>query len=508
MLQPIRMCVALGVALLVCAWPPASRSGPAEDGQEAQSHTETVAGLVAQLGSPRFGEREAASGALDALGRAALEPLQSALTSPDAEVRRRARQLVQKIERDVETARLLEPSRVRLVYRDTPVSQALADIARGTGLPIQLKGERTRPTERKVTVDTGEMTLWEALARFCQEAGLVEDGVSPGPFHEEEARDDQRDRRVVALEDISGGAFGRRQNQLVIRPGRPRHLPTYQAGALRVRALPPDPPPAGPPVAEGETWVGLEVRLEPRLRLQSVLGLRVDRALDDQGRALTQRVASLTGADTLGGGSGTEVLVIWDGVTDLPTELPSGAACVPIQLRLPDRSPRRLKELSGTIALRVLTAPEPLVTVERPLQSVGQTSAGADGSALRVSEARRGANGQLALRVEVTPAPRDLILGGVPARVVLANRGWRGGPGMPVPPAVGVEQLALVDARGRPLPLVGSKGPTIDGLGKAWEFTLVYQPGPNEGEPARLVYTGRRSATATVSFTLADIPLP
>src|SRR5439155_227842 len=163
---------------------------------------------------------------------------------------------------------------------------------------------------------------------------------------------------------------------------------------LRLRALPPDAPPTGPARAAGETRFGLEVRLEPRLRLQAVLALRGDRAIDDQGRILTQPAAGIAGAGALAGGPGEE----------------------------------------GLLALR--------------------------------------------------------------------------GRGLPVPPPVRAGQLTLLDGRGRKVPPAGSPVPAVGSGGAAWDFTLVYQPTADQGEPARLVYTGRRTVTLEVPFTLEDVPLP
>src|SRR5690348_7394950 len=103
---------------------------PADSGGD-----ERVPRLIRQLGSDQFREREAATDALDGLGAAALEPLRKATKSEDAEVRRRAADLVQRIEKRVETARILAPLRVRLVYQDTPVADAVADFARKSGYP-------------------------------------------------------------------------------------------------------------------------------------------------------------------------------------------------------------------------------------------------------------------------------------------------------------------------------------------------------------------------------------
>src|SRR5207253_9039621 len=114
-------------------------------------------------------------------------------------------------------------------------------------------------------------------------------------------------------------------------------------------------------------------------------------------------------------------------------------------------------------------------------------------------------------QVEVAPAPRDLILDGLPARIVMAGaRGIRRGPvpGMLVPPPVAAGQLALLDAGGRKLPVADSSSPALSADGKSWEFTLHYRPSPGQGEPSRLIYTGRCSTTVEVPFTLKDVPLP
>src|SRR5262245_10668624 len=113
---------------------------------------EQVGRLITQLGSKQFAEREAASAALDALGEPALASLRKARTSEDAEISRRAEGLVARIERRVESARLLEPKRVRLVYQEARVLEALTDAARKTGLPLEFEGDRTPLARRTLTL--------------------------------------------------------------------------------------------------------------------------------------------------------------------------------------------------------------------------------------------------------------------------------------------------------------------------------------------------------------------
>src|SRR3712207_5605042 len=109
-----------------------------------------VAVLVEQLGSEKFAERQAATTELEALGAPALEALRQAAQGKDPEVRRRAQTLVRQIEKGLETERLLEPTRVRLAYRETPLAEAVADLARQGGITIKLLAEDTRAGGRRV----------------------------------------------------------------------------------------------------------------------------------------------------------------------------------------------------------------------------------------------------------------------------------------------------------------------------------------------------------------------
>ncbi len=506
MLDPLRIRTALGVALLLAVCLPAAEPRPDPEKTSHPPDTERLALLLAQLGSSRYEEREAATQELDTLGPVALDVLRKALQSPDAEVRRRAAQLVQTIERRLESAHALEPTRLRLVYQNMPVREAVADFARKTGFLVQLEGDRAKLTEKRVTLDTGETTLWEAVAAFCQKAGLTESGARTGLSLEDRFRSDPRDSRIMTLGDLSSDDAAGQERRLVLRHAPASALPTFQSGALRIRALPPDTSLPGPSKAEGETLFGLDVRLEPRLQLQSVLAVRIDRAVDDKDQLLTP-------AEALGGNAstGTEILIFWDGYTDLPANLHSCSGQVPIRLKLASQPSRRLKELEGTLALRVLSTPEPLVTIENLFQAAGQTVQGNDGSAVKLLQVRRESDGPIRVQVEVTPAPRDLILDGLPARIVMSGaRGVRRGPvpGMLVPPPVAAWQLALLDASGRKLSLADTSSPTISADGKSWELTLLYRPSATQGAPARLLYTGRRCTTVEVPFTLKDVPLP
>jgi hypothetical protein len=143
---------------------------------EEKLDSKTIARLVTQLGSSNFGDREEATRALVQIGPIARGLLEKAAAGKDAEVRRRAEIVLERIEKDLDTAALLVPKRIRLNFQDTPITDAVAELAKKTGFAIQFEGDRTRLANRKITLDTGEIPFWDALDQFCRNAGLVERG--------------------------------------------------------------------------------------------------------------------------------------------------------------------------------------------------------------------------------------------------------------------------------------------------------------------------------------------
>jgi hypothetical protein len=83
-------CLSLGVALTV------SSTSLGRQAQTARGPSDADR-LVRQLGSDRFEEREAASKALEAIGLPAFAALRDALEDEDAEIRRRANLLMERL---------------------------------------------------------------------------------------------------------------------------------------------------------------------------------------------------------------------------------------------------------------------------------------------------------------------------------------------------------------------------------------------------------------------------
>src|SRR5437764_1889652 len=140
-----------------------------------KTDADTINKLIAKMSSNRFAEREKAQKALEEIGLPALDALRKvAQESKDMEGRRRAQELVSKLEKKALGAKILAPKRLRLTYKNTPLSEAIADFKKKSGYDIVLHDPDNKLKERTITLDTGDTTFWEAYDQFCAKAGLVE----------------------------------------------------------------------------------------------------------------------------------------------------------------------------------------------------------------------------------------------------------------------------------------------------------------------------------------------
>jgi hypothetical protein len=269
-------------------------------------------------------------------------------------------------------------------------------------------------------------------------------------------------------------------------------LPTDDGSAVRVRA-------AGKgdePAADGEIVLQLEIAPEPRLRWQRTVGVDIAKATDDQGRTLEQiRSAEAAQAAPPAFAPGRAVAGGGFGMAGAP---PAIARPVSVRFKKPGKPSATLKELSGTVALQVLTEPEPYVTVDEILDAGGKSVPAADGGAVRVAGVSKLAGGRVQVKFGVEPPP------GAPAGMAfhLTMRGGRmlltSGPG-----PTAEHEVSLVDGKGVSVPVISAgvqSGPTT-------EYTLVGQPAAGQ-DAAKLVVTASKSVTVEVPFTLRNVPVP
>ncbi len=497
--------ILLGVAVCLELNPASMHAAPS-----TSFAAEQIAHLISQLGSMNFKEREAATQALEAIGGPALEALQEAALSSDPEVGRRAQGLARAIRKRIETAQFLIPLSLRLVYSDTPVPRAVEDFAKRTKFPIELVGSMARLANRRITLDTGETTFWEAFDQFCQKAGLVERSAAEADFQANhlllEAVGRQRGLVPIIEGPSSSLGFGRAwDGRLLLVDGKQPLRPTDHAGAVRIRALP---FPSSAKQASGEPVLFLvEITPQPKLSWHNILDLRIEKALDEDGRDLapfleTRDDWSQVAATTTG-------VVLWDTQTGQPLTAPRD---IPVRLKSGNKPSGVLKEVKGVFAAQVQTSPQTIMAVDNIFKSTGRTVMGDDAESLKLTAVGRQPNGDVHVQVELTDVSTVNVVWAV-RRGVLRPNGVRFANGVARPRPVGADSnkpttLVLQDADGHSFPLSDQREePVVNGNILTRQISCTYQSRPGLGEPNKLVCSGRRTIIIEVPFTLKDVPL-
>ena len=592
------LCLGLGTVIAI----PSGAAEPVD--------AKKIAKLIEQLGGDEFSEREKASAELDAIGAPALEALRKAAKNTDVEVSKRSADLVVKIEKRGETARLLAPKKVHLVYKETPLNEAIADFTKKSGYPINVVDAEGKLKDRKITLDTGEVTFWQAFDQFCEKAGLVEADATQGfanpggirirplpirplppveiqPEKEEkkpanprpEPRQPQGKLNQAALAQpvvapvqeavpavapvqvigravavpVGPGGFGVNANvanQIILVDGKPKAMPADYASAIRVKVM--EDATALGRSSDKEILIGLKVTAEPKIQIQQILNVRVEKALDDQAQSLVQ--AMLAPADP-------NVPVALPAIARFGPIFGGLSQVTPVRLKKGEKASKSLKELTGVISAQVLAPATPAITVEKIMDAAGKEFKGVEGGKIKIVEVTKNANGQITVRFELETPPNIFPANGIGGPL---NNPW-GGPGgiqiLPVPlpapvpdkvpgakfqvepPAqvVPVQIQAQVQVEIRPaivvvgpggvaagpamLPNQGNgvtledeKGNAIQVVGFQQQFrrdakgiireqVMVFQPQKDQ-TPSKLVFSGSKSVAIEIPFTLKNVMLP
>jgi RNA polymerase sigma factor (sigma-70 family) len=640
---------------------------------------ERIAKLIDQLGSDTFADRETASRELERLGAAALEALRQAAQSQDLETRRRAQALVTKIEKEQTSRDLLQAKSVRLRLKDTPLPEAVAELAKQSGYEIVLDDPDGKLKERTVTLDTGEVPFWRAVDLLCRAGGVVEaqadgaigmpmlpggaggvmlpgapggglpmlpklpapglgapklpvgGGGQPGaksspavpagaapPPGEQLPKQPQAGAQpkgaavkipppaapapgdqaapaaaqpaakappaaatppagqappfarqpaqkiappapagggVVAPPAIAGPGGGLpagfvlrappgmaganvpiAPSRLVLKDGKPATSPTAYVGAARVRAVTGPPQFAALPAREGESDIGLQFSLEPRLVWRRLTALRLDKAVDDQDQTLEQALASDNGpAAGVGGIGGPGGGIAFRGAPGHDFDICSGVNLYSsLRLKKGEKPAKSLKQLKGTLTAEILGPIKPIITVDNLLDAAGKKCKGNEGGSLEVLEVVRGEDGEITVKLAIDP-PAESVQGMAAAGAVMVAPAGGGGavpppplpagklPAPPAAPAGGAvaiggfvrtpgngheSEISLVDTKGK---VIETTRHTLSYRGGEKGFTHMHEFAfrlPKEREITKLVFSGRRPATIDLPFTLKDVPLP
>lgn len=473
-----------GFAVAVSLWAAAGLASAAPPG---------VAALVARLGHPDFAEREAAAKNLAAVGEPALPALRAATGSEDAEVARRAADLVLSVSRDAEARRLLAPTLVTLAApADGPLTlaQVASAWSKASGLefvvaPAELG--RTLVASRAAA----PVPLWAAVETVAQELNLDVRRAA--------------DRPALTLTPSSAGK----------RPGR------FTAHALAVEAMPTD----GVLLPPEALSVVLQTYAEPKLRLRQFDGVVVTRATDAGGRELRTlptlvftppAPVAYRGRGLRGGGA---IVLDGNGVALVPSGLPApafapSASQALVRFAVPEDAPQRLAVLEGFFRATVVGADEELCRVggldEKPLGAANGRGVGL--TAHTVPQAGDGAS---MIVVSVTSLLGQYQYGTAPPLLLpaatAANLGLPRRDGQPLTPITSAASgLVVTDAAGEPFE--ASAGVTMAlplGDGRYTErLTLRLLPTEKtRGVPATVTLSGARTRPLDIPFTLRDVPL-
>jgi hypothetical protein len=433
--------------------------------------------LVDRLGAPRYAERQAATEALERLGRHALPALRAARGERDPEVRSRVAALVTRIE----GALLTQPSTVQLNFDDAPLHQVLKSFSDQSGIRLTLQPENgPQFRARKVTLHESEpLPFWKALDRLCDAARLQYNSIPHG---------------------VSGG----RDPSFLLFDGQNRpSAPTFDTGPFRVsviglhyqRDITFQPPlagrpalPAAPGQAKGQEaaanpggfttqkieqcYAQLQVVGEPRLTLAMSGALKITEAIDDKGQSLLPPIAN------------NGVINRSAGYFGFANSFIQGQAL----LARPTVPGTTIRVLRGVIPVSVSTRkPSPLNVPLR--DSKGKTFQNDDASVVihdvRLLPNTRQTSIDVTIRQLGDAAP-------VPANEVMYNR-----------PDTHQQQVEVVDAQGRVVPWYPSM---IDG--ESGRMTITLTSPEQVANATELRYYSLSRAATDVKFEFNDLPLP
>jgi hypothetical protein len=365
----------------------------------------------------------------------------------------------------MEQADMLAPRRVRLVYQDTPLAEAVADFKAKSGYDLSVLDPGGKLTDRTVTLDTGDVTFWQALGQFCRQARLVE---ATAPTAGLRGRPGGKIGGAAGVFVGGGGVVAPAgvgvpmaaapplaSGRIVLIDGQLLPLPTDDGTAVRVRAR----PGAGAPgaAAKGTAQLVLDVAPEPKLRLQRVVSVAVGKAVDDQGQTREPYEPLGSVADGIGPFS-------WTGdATVTFTKAPKAAAA--------------LREVSGTVTAQVLKAPQPYLVVIDLVGSAGKSVRAADGGALRILAVTQAPTGDVKVRFTIDPPARLVPAGGLSRVALRAGRmvvSGNNGDGSE-------HAFAVLDAKGA---VLTPDSVMVLGNAGAVEYVVTCPPREGQGGPA------------------------
>ncbi len=437
-------------------------------------------GLVEQLGSARYAEREQAATALRGLGVAALPALRTARSARDAEVRTRAAAILD----HVESEQMVRPTLVDLDFQDG----ALPDVVKAIGersqvnLVLQPEGNPEIWKGRKVTLkEDAPVPFWAAIDRLCAAGQLRHDQTSPTglPVGRLPSMNLSMGGPQPTGPTVDSGPF-----RIVLFSVTHNREVLLQAGVRPVQALRKKPMPAAlaAPIQTNvneQFFFQMQVIAEPRLFLSQGGPLKLTEAADDKGQSLL-----------LPSNDNQANQMVNQGY--LNPNRPQPIQLVG-QLKYAEKPGKTIKTLKGSLPMSVAARKDNPLVIHL---------AGAAGKTFRTEEAtliyhetKPDPNGQGPL-VELTLRNHGGAYLGPNARAEMMAMHTMIAP---------QNQLEVLDAQGKVLPYYNRN---TSGQPGDTRLSLAIMNNGDGGAPATVRYYDLTRATTEAIFEYHDIPMP
>jgi hypothetical protein len=466
--------------------------------------------LVRKLGSSSFVQREKARKELEAIGTSALEPLRRAKKTADAETNRRIAELIRLFEEQVLIRQILEPKQVHLKLNGVSVQQAIAELANLSGYPIQFQGDATRFADKKITLDTGKISFWQALDKLCEQSGLIEQvNLNEPPISLDTfVLPNGKKGGLRRIQQFPMPAHAPAGPIVLVNRGNERSLVSY-AGAVKIEVR------ISRDAGTKELNLLFVVAAEPRLLSSTLVGRPlIEKAFNEENRSvhIVPDAPSVV-AKVEGDGWGELDLML------MGMERANRRHTL-VRVKDDGQTAKRLKELAGKLTLQLDLQNETLARIDNVLQSAGKSANGANGGTMTIQSIQKLGGGVLELQVslaDLNPNPfggNVIINGGnVIIRGNVKVQGMIIGPGgvrINGGNAASNDLPDIVDAKGQKYKLGNVSGDSLNFVNgsSSRTATIQYLPNPGQAEPRELVLFGARSHIIAVPFRFENIPLP
>jgi hypothetical protein len=457
---PVQKSLMLAAVLTLGLTARAMAAPPAPAKAEPAPASSAFDRLIEQLGDADFRKRDEATRLLEAQGMKALPALKKALGNPDAEVRRRAHDLLPRLE----VAALVAPRRVTLKMANKPLRAIFDEMTKQTGYKIEFW---TAPanTGRTYSIDFQDIAFWPALDRICRDANLV-------------LQHSYGDERIIL--QSQGGHVPHVQHE-----GAFRFVPT---GFQMYRNLEFGLVGGGgelQPQHNESLTLSFLVFSEPRIPLLGIGEPRLEAAYDsDKNSMLVPLNASADGMPNMAFGMmGGRAFVTHYGNGNR-SYMQQGQ----FNLHRPSQRANKVKSIRGTLPVTLLVEQKPVVVNDNILKAKGKKGR-VGNTTFHFEDVTALANKQYQIKMNVTEDnkenPNDWTW-----MNTLYNR------------------IELQDSKGNKFQVHGSSwgnsGPNNV------QMTLTYGPPPNgkAGPPSKFVFQQWRTLQHQVRFEFKDLPLP